>query len=192
MFVFALAIGAYFFFLIILFTFQSSLLYHPDKSAQDPMLIGLSEMQPTLAESKDGLKLLSWHAKGKPEQPIVVYMHGNAGNIASRGHKVRPFLDMGFGVLLVGYRGFGINPGKPTEEGLYADARAALSILNKEGEPERPIILYGESLGTAVATHIAAELASARKPVTALILEAPFPSITSVANSISTGSKILR
>ena len=138
-------------------------------------------MKATLAESTDGLKLLSWYAIGDPQQPIVVYLHGNAGNIGTRGHKVRPFLNMGFGVLLVGYRGYGSNPGKPTEEGLYADARAALSIIDKKCFKERPIILYGESLGTAVATFMASELASAGKPAAALILEAPFTSVTSVA-----------
>jgi uncharacterized protein len=177
----ALAIGAYFLFLVVLFAVQSSLLYHPDKTAQDPVLSGLAMMQPIKAESADGLDLLSWYAKGQPKQPIVVYLHGNAGNIGSREHKVRPFLDAGFGVLLVGYRGFGTNPGKPSEEGLYADARAALSILDEDGERERPIVLYGESLGTAVATNLAAELATSGTPATALILEAPFPSVTSVA-----------
>jgi fermentation-respiration switch protein FrsA (DUF1100 family) len=177
----AIAIGAYFLFLVVLFAVQSNLLYHPDRTVRDPVLSGLAMMQPIKAESADGLDLLSWYAKGQPQQPIVVYLHGNAGNIGSREHKVRPFLDVGFGVLLVGYRGFGINPGKPSEEGLYADARAALSILNKDGDRKRLIILYGESLGTAVATNLAAELARAGTPAAALILEAPFPSVTSVA-----------
>ncbi len=181
MFAIAIAIGAYFLFLVVLFAVQSNLLYHPDRTVQDPVLSGLAMMQPIKAESADGLELLSWYAKGQPQQPIVVYLHGNAGNIGSREHKVRPFLDVGFGVLLVGYRGFGINPGKPSEEGLYADARAALSILNKDGDRKRLIILYGESLGTAVATNLAAELARAGTPAAALILEAPFPSVTSVA-----------
>jgi fermentation-respiration switch protein FrsA (DUF1100 family) len=181
MFVIALAVGAYLLFLVGLFVFQGSLLYHPDRSAPNHVLSGLAEMQPIMAESVDGLGLLSWFAKGQPKQPIVVYLQGNAGNIGSREHKVRPFLDVGFGVLLVGYRGFGINPGKPSEEGLYADARAALSILDEEDERERPLILYGESLGTAVATAMAAELASVGTPVAALILEAPFSSVTAAA-----------
>jgi fermentation-respiration switch protein FrsA (DUF1100 family) len=181
LFAISLAICAYLFFLVVLFTFQSSLLYHPDRSYPDPLISGLDMMQPIKAVSADGIVLLSWYAKGQPKKPIVVYLHGNAGNIGSRGHKVRPFLDVGFGVLLVGYRGFGVNTGKPSEEGLYADSRAALTILTEVGEWERPIILYGESLGTAVATNLAAELASAGTPAAALILEAPFPSVASVA-----------
>ena len=181
MFAIALGLGAYFLFLVFLFAVQSNLLYHPDKTAQDPVTIGLPMMEPIIAESADGLDLLSWYAKGQPKEPIVVYLHGNAGNISSREHKVRPFLDVGFGVLLVGYRGFGINPGKPSEEGLYADARAAMSILDEIHDRGRPIILYGESLGTAVATNLAAELARAGTPAAALILEAPFTSVISVA-----------
>ena len=177
----ALAVGAYVLFLVVLFSFQSSLLYHPDRSAEDITLSGLDVMQPIKARSADGIDLLSWYSKGKSNQPIVVYLHGNAGNIGSRGHKVRPFLDVGFGVLLVGYRGFGTNSGKPNEKGLYADARAALSWLVEKSESERLIILYGESLGTAVATNLAAELASMGTPAAALILEAPFPTLASVA-----------
>ena len=124
----AIALGAYFLFVAFLFFFQSSLLYHPDKSAVDVASSDLGMMKPVKARSADGLELLSWYAVGQPNLPIVIYLHGNAGNIGSRGHKVRPFLDEGFGVLLVGYRGFSTNSGKPTEEGLYADALAALSF----------------------------------------------------------------
>jgi len=177
----ALAAGAYLLFVLGLFVFQGSLLYHPDRSAPDPVHSGLAQIQAVTAKSNDGLDLLSWYAKGQSKQPVVVYFQGNAGNIGSRGHKVRPFLDAGFGVLLVGYRSFGSNPGKPSEEGLYADARAALSILHKEGAQERPLVFYGESLGSAVATAMAAEQARAGTPVAALILEAPFPSVTAAA-----------
>ena len=175
----AIVLGGYLFVLVILFFFQSSLLYHPDKSAVNPVWSGLDEMQAVKARSADGIDLLSLYAVGQSNLPIVVYLHGNAGNIGSRGHKVRPFLDVGFGVLLVGYRGFGTNPGKPTEEGLYADAMAAYSLIDEESN--RPIIIYGESLGTAVATNLAAKLASLGSPVSALILEAPFPNLHSVA-----------
>ncbi|MBH88820.1 MAG: hypothetical protein CMF71_06315 [Magnetovibrio sp.] len=177
----AIALGAYFLFVAFLFFFQSSLLYHPDKSAVDVASSDLGMMKPVKARSADGLELLSWYAVGQPNLPIVIYLHGNAGNIGSRGHKVRPFLDEGFGVLLVGYRGFSTNSGKPTEEGLYADALAALSFLDKTNDTERPLIIYGESLGTAVATNLASELARMGSPASGLILEAPFPSLTSVA-----------
>jgi len=177
----ALLAAAYLAILIGLSFFQNNLLYHPDKSLPDPVTSGVAEMLPLKAQSADGLDLLSWYAGGKPDQPIVVYFHGNAGHIGMRGHKVRPFLDAGYGVLLVGYRGFGGNPGKPSEVGFYADAHAALSIIKESGDGARPVVFYGESLGTAVATAMAAERAAAGHAVQALILEAPFPSVTAAA-----------
>ena len=173
----ALLVGAYGLILLGLLIFQDKLLYHPDTSIPDPASSGIAEMHPQKTQSADGLTLLSWYAQGNPDQPVVAYFHGNAGNIGSRGDKVRPFLNAGYGVLLVGYRGFGGNPGTPSEDGFYADARAALSLL----KDVRPLILYGESLGTAVATAMAAERSMAGNPVQALILEAPFPSVTAAA-----------
>jgi len=178
----ALLAGTYLLILVGLLVFQRNLLYHPDKSIPDPAASRVEEMHPVRMESADGLVLSSWYAAGKPERPLVVYFHGNAGNIGSRGHKVRPFLNAGYGVLLVGYRGYGGNPGKPSETGLYADARAALNILKEsDDEAARPLVFYGESLGTAVASAMAAERAAAGQPVQALILEAPFTSVTDAA-----------
>lgn len=176
-----LLVGAYLLVVVALLVFQDKLLYHPDKSFPDIVGSGLHEMQPVEATTADGLVLMSWYGPGQPEQPVVVYFHGNAGNIGSRGDKVRPFLEAGHGVLLVGYRGYGGNPGKPSEAGFYADARAALMILDEKGAGQRPLVLYGESLGSAVATAMAAELAGANRPVRALILEAPFTSVTAAA-----------
>lgn len=173
--------GLYVLILAALFLFQKKLLYYPDQSLPDTISSGLQDMRPVNMESADGLLLQSWYGQGDPAQPVLVYFHGNAGNIGTRGDKVRPFLDAGFGVLLVGYRGYGGNPGTPGESGFYADARAALKILEESGQGARPLVLYGESLGSAVATAIAAERAAANDPVQALILEAPFPSVTTAA-----------
>jgi uncharacterized protein len=173
----ALLVGAYAIILLGLLIFQKKLLYHPDSSIPDPARSGVAEMHPKKTESADGLTLLSWYAQGNPALPVVAYFQGNAGNIGSRGDKVRPFLNAGYGVLLVGYRGFGGNPGTPGEAGLYADARAALNML----KDDRPLVLYGESLGSAIATTMAAERSMAGYPVQALILEAPFPSVTAAA-----------
>ncbi len=104
-----------------------------------------------------------------------MYLHGNAGNIAGRAPKVRRFLDRGYGVLLVGYRGYGGNPGAPSEQGLMADGGAALDFLAARGVGAAHTVLLGESLGSAVAVA----LASARA-VGAVILEAPFTSVAEV------------
>ncbi len=177
----ALLVGGYALILAGMFFFQRNLLFYPDRSVPNPARSGVVEMTLESSESEDGLVLSSWYFQGKADLPIIVYFHGNAGNIGSRGYKVRPFLDAGFGVLLVGYRGYGGNPGNPSQKGFFADARAALEILRRKGDFERSLVFYGESLGTAVATKIAAELASQGNPVKALILEAPFTSITDAA-----------
>ena len=93
---------------------------------------------------------------------------------------MRRLLDAGFGGLLVGYRGYGGNPGQPTEEGLYADGRASLRFAVGQGISPAATVLYGESLGTGVAVRMAREQA-ATAPVAAVVLETPYTSIAEVA-----------
>ena len=129
--------------------------------------------------SLDGLRLLAWHrAPPSPQAPVLVYFHGNAGHIGHRADRLRPYLDAGFGALLVEYRGYGGNPGRPTEEGLYADARAALDFLTRRSVAADRMVFYGESLGTAVAVQMAVE-----QDCAAVVLEAPFTSVAAVAQS---------
>jgi hypothetical protein len=125
--------------------------------------------------------LLSWYRAADADMPTVVLFQGNAGNIELRGSKARPFMDAGYGMMLVGYRGFGGNPGSPSEQGLYEDARAALRYLGENGVSAERVVLYGESLGTGVAVRIAAEQAGENAPVAAVVLEAPFSSIVDAA-----------
>lgn len=146
---------------------QRSLMYFPAGDLPPP--------PPPFAEVRlrtaDGLDLVAWEAAPAPGRPIIVYFHGNGGSIAGRVFKVRPFVEAGYGVLLVSWRGYGGNPGSPSEEGLLADGRAALDHVGGRA----PVVLLGESLGAAVAVRLAAE----RTPVAA-ILEAPFASAVSV------------
>ena len=166
-------------FVAALYVFQRNIMYFPDTSVPSPVLSGVPEMQPVTLDTEDGLNLLAWY-RAVEGQPVVVYFHGNAGNIGARGFKARPYLDAGFGMLLVSYRGYGGNRGSPTEEGLYADGRAALDFLKAQGvAPERTVI-YGESLGTGVAVQMASELGR-ENPVAALVLEAPLTSMGDVA-----------
>ena len=94
-----------------------------------------------------------------------------------RGFKVRAYLNAGLGVLLTTWRGYSGNPGTPTEDGLYADGRAARAFLRTRGCGDARQILYGESLGTGVAVHLAREA-----PPAALVLEAPFSSVVDIAS----------
>jgi len=167
----------------ILYLFQRNLLYHPVGELPSPAESGVPRMQVISLETADGLRLTSWFAPPRNGNPMILYLCGNAGHIGARGFKADALMRQGFGVLLLSYRGFGDNPGSPTEEGLYADGRAALAFLNREGYAAGRIVLYGESLGTGVAVHLAAELAGQGTSAAAVILETPYTSITDVAAS---------
>ena len=174
--------GVYLAFTLALFVFQRSLLYHPVSTPPDIEASGIDGMDVVTLKTSDGLHLLSWYRRAAPGRPTMVFFHGNAGNIESRGFKVKAYLDSGFGLLLVGYRGYGGNPGKPSEEGLYLDGRAALAFLAADGVAPDHLVLYGESLGTGVAVQLASER-DRDSAVGALVLEAPYTSIAEVAGN---------
>jgi hypothetical protein len=172
--------GFYLLFTLGLFVFQRSMLYFPDTSVPVLEASGISDMEAVTLKTSDGLGLLSWYHRASPGRPTMAFFHGNAGNIEARGFKVRPYLDHGLGLLLVGYRGYGGNPGKPSEEGLYRDGRAALKFLAADGVAPDNWVLYGESLGSGVAVQLASEWAR-ESPVGVLVLEAAYTSIAEVA-----------
>jgi fermentation-respiration switch protein FrsA (DUF1100 family) len=162
----------------VLWAFQRDLMYFPDRSPRVPpshyeMLDGVREISFT---TTDGLDLVAWYAPAPPNRPTVVMFHGNGGSLRGERYRVKHFKDAGLGVLLVAYRGYSGNAGAPTEEGLYADARAALDWLDESGVASTSIVLYGISLGTGVATKMAAE-----REFAALVLEAPYTSTVDVA-----------
>jgi uncharacterized protein len=165
-----------------LFLFQRQLLYHPDKTR--PQLAGLEQIgvREVVLATGDGLSLLSWYLAPRADhqhqtgRPVIVYFHGNGGHIGYRVERLLRFAREGYGVLMLEYRGYGGNPGTPSETGLYADARAALGLLEREGVAPNPLVLYGESLGSGVAVGLASE-----HNVAGLILEAPFTSVAEVA-----------
>ncbi len=161
----------------LLFFTQRRLMYFPNAEAPDPALSGVAEMTPVRVTTADGLDLLAWYRPAVGgDKPTLVYFHGNAGSLGVRADKVRPFLDAGYGVLLLAWRGYSGNPGDPTEEGLYHDGRGALGFLDEAGVPPSRTVLYGESLGGGVAVQMATERA-----VAAVVLEAPFSSAVDIA-----------
>ncbi len=162
-----------------LFLVQRQLMYFPDSRTPEPARAGVPEMREVTLTTEDGLRLMAWYRPAQtPDGPVIVFFHGNAGNIGDRGAKIRPFIDAGFGVMLVSSRGYGGNPGSPTEEGLNRDGRAAMEFLSNNGVPSRGVVLYGESLGSGVAVEMATE-----RPVGGVVLEAPFTSVADVAAS---------
>jgi hypothetical protein len=164
-----------------MYTFQRSMMYLPSTTTPSPAASGVPDMAPVTLKTADGLNLMSWYRAAADGRPTIVYFHGNGGHIGYRGFKVRPYLDAGYGLLLVSYRGYGGNPGKPTEQGLYQDGRAAMAFLETQGVEPGKTVLFGESLGSGVAVQIAVEQASDTHPVAAVVLEAPPSSITDVA-----------
>lgn len=166
---------------LVLWIFQRDVMYHPRGALMTPAQAGVSEMAPVRLRTGDGLELVSWYRRAQPGRRTVLFLHGNAGGIDWRAFKVRPTLNEGMGVLLLEWRGFGGNPGQPTEAGLLADAAAAVEYLQAEGVSPGRMIFYGESLGTGVAVITAAGLADRGTPVAALVLETPYTSITDVA-----------
>ena len=158
--------------------FQRDMIYHPGDSLPSPEQAGVPEMVPVPVRTTDNLVLTGWYAPPeRRRRPTIVYCHGNARTLAQRAHKARLLLDAGFGVFLVGYRGYGGNPGRPTEQGLYADTRAVIGWLLGREVPMERLVLYGESLGTGVATQMAVE----QPDIAALVLEAPFTRLCDLA-----------
>lgn len=175
-------IAAYVALVAVIYLIQDRLLYFPATESPERMRAALPELQAVRLETEDGLELLAWWCPpARPGAWTLALFHGNAGHIGHRLEKMRPHLAAGLGMLLVEYRGYGGNPGRPSEGGFAADARAALAFLGGRGVGHARTALYGESLGSGVAVRLAADAASAGRPVGALLLEAPYSSIAEVA-----------
>jgi uncharacterized protein len=159
-----------------LYFFQRRLLYRPRSTRpalNDLALLGVREIELT---TKDGLTLFSWYLPPPVRRPVIAYFHGNGGNIGYRAERLRRFAAAGYGVLLAEYRGYGGNPGEPCERGLFADAEAALDFLAACDVSSDDIVLWGESLGSGVAVHLAAT-----REIGGVVLEAPFISVAACA-----------
>lgn len=174
----AFAGSAYLAVTALLWLWQRELIYTPDDIPYVPpshyaMLAGVDEIA---LETSDGLALTAWYAKAPIDRPTVVIFPGKSASLRGQRYRIQHFKDARMGVLLVAYRGFSGNAGEPSEQGLYKDARAALDWLARRGVEDSSIVLYGVSLGSGVATRMAAE-----RRVGALVLEAPYTSIADVA-----------
>ena len=162
--------------LVFLYFYQRSLLYHPNENnySGDGISVGIEKVK---IPSSDNLQILGWyHEKNLKDIKTLIFFHGNAGSLENRIHKINHFRDMDINFLIIAWRGFSGNNGKPTERGLYDDGKSAIDWLAKKGVIEKDIILYGESLGTGVATHLAQN-----KNFAGIILETPFTSMIDAA-----------
>ena len=164
--------------LIYLYFFQRSLMYHPNENnySNDKITVSIEKIK---IKTKDNIDLLGWyHEKNLKKFKTLLFFHGNAGSLENRIHKLNRFDDMKINFLIIAWRGFSGNKGKPTEIGLYEDGQSAIRWLLEKGLKEEDIIIYGESLGTGVATHLAQS-----KNFAGVILETPFTSMVDAAKT---------
>ena len=168
----------YFLALVFLYFYQRSLLYHPNENNYSGDKISV-DIEKVKIQTSDNIELLGWyHEKNLKDYKTLVYFHGNAGSLENRIHKLNHFQDMNINFLIVAWRGFNGNKGKPSEKGLYVDGKSTIDWLIKKGVDEKNLILYGESLGTGVATHLAQN-----KNYAGVILETPFTSMIDAAKN---------
>lgn len=166
-------------FVALLYMMQRQVVFVPDTSVPEPAQ-GMIPDEKILVITEDKIALKGWwYAPRDEAQPVIVMFHGNAGHIGNRQFKIQKFIDAGYGVLLAEYRGYGGNSGSPSESGFVRDAEAYMDfVLRKQNISERRIILFGESLGSGVAVHIAQGL-----EVAGVVLEVPFSSLLDVAQA---------
>lgn len=147
-------------------------LYFPDNEiVMTPANMRL-DFEDVFFPAEDGTKLHGWYLPGEAGKPVIVFCHGNAGNISHRVDNLRLFRELGLAVFIFDYRGYGKSQGKATEQGTYSDMRGALSWLKNKGWKNEQMIYFGRSLGAGVATQLALE-----QPPGGLVLESPFTSI---------------
>lgn len=168
------AVAGYGGLLALMFVFQRALQYFPDPTRVAPAQAGLPQAEEVTFSSSDGEKLIAWYAPPRSGKPFVIYFQGNAEGLAARAGRFTWLTADGTGLLALAYRGYGGSTGRPSEDGLIRDAVAAYDFA-RERYPAERIVLFGESLGTAVAVALAAG-----HEIGALILDAPFSSAADV------------
>lgn len=163
---------------------QRNMLYFPEKTRPDPAAYGAQGLVEIVkVTTADGLALEGWYfPPANPGGLVIVNFHGNAARMADRLPKMAEFINKGYGVLLAEYRGYGGNPGTPSENGLYEDGQAYIRWLRERGIGPAQTVLYGESLGTGIAVQLATD--HSEGAYAAVILESPYSTLAEVAQSI--------
>ncbi len=166
----------YFIILAYVYLFQRNLLYHPSINSYQSDKINF-DYEEIFIQNNEEIKLKAWlHEKDLINKKTILFFHGNAGDLSNRNYKLNELAKFDVNFLILAYRGFSGNEGQPTEQGLYDDAKSALEWIKIKGVKEKNLILYGESLGTAVTIEVAQN-----KNLAGIILESPFTSMVELA-----------
>jgi uncharacterized protein len=155
--------------------FQRKLLYFPSQQRTQPADAGLAGVIEQVLNTPDGQQVITWVGTAKPGFPTILYFHGNGGDLTGRASRMGHYLKHGYGMVMMSYRGFSGSTGSPSERANIADAVMAFDTLVATGTKPSDIIVYGESLGSGVATQVAAQ-----RPAGGIILDAPYTSTVDV------------
>ncbi len=178
-----LVASAYGVLVLVLFFFQSRLLYLPNLPSREiiatPDSVGLA-YEPVTLITDDAVTLDGWFVPARQPRGVLLFFHGNAGNISHRLDSLKIFNELGLATLIFDYRGYGRSHGQPSEQGTYRDAQAAWRYLTEERHsPAQDIVLFGRSLGASIAAHLASEYTPK-----ALIIESAFTSVPDLAAEV--------
>ncbi len=159
-----------------MYVFQRDLQYFPTRRDPAPESVRLSDVWRVTLPTPDGETLVLWYSSPGPDAPMILFLHGNAGEVADRADRFAFYQSRGYGAAFLSWRGYGGSTGQPSEAGLLTDAKTAYDHLRAEGIAANRIVLVGESLGTGPAV-----ITAARNPVAAVVLEAPYSAAADIA-----------
>lgn len=176
----SILVSAYLGLMLFMYLFQSRLVYFPSRRIDiTPEHIGL-KFEDLYFTAEDGTSLNAWYIPSPSSQATILFCHGNAGNISNRVESIEQFHRLGLNVFIFDYRGYGLSKGNPNEEGTYQDALAAWKyLIERKGLQPDEIIIFGRSLGGAVALWLATQTEPR-----GLIVESSFTSIPNLASKL--------
>ena len=156
------------------------LIFHPRRGVDVALQQHATDGQEVFLDTEDGVRIHAFLIPSAGASRALLFLHGNSGNASLRLPNAAALASLGTEVLLLDYRGYGLSEGKPTEPGVYADARAGLRhLIDERGFPEERVVVFGRSLGGAMAVDLAQD-----RPLAGLIVESTFTSIPDMARTI--------
>ena len=165
---------------LILFISQRKILFNISDKPNKPEDYELKNIKELQIKTLDGIDLLAWYSRPKPNQPLLVYFHGNSFDIGERAYRIKRYIDQNWSILLISWRGYSGNKGNPTEKNLYIDGEAAIKwIIENTNYQFKDLVIYGESLGSGIAVELGRKYEFA-----SIVLEAPFTSVADIEKHV--------